>query len=171
MPTKSYTKENLTCHVLVENNSLEYIVKSPVPLFGVVDLLLGLSAAIVSWTSPSLVHTHPRWVAAIALIWIWSKYKTIHHESLLVMRDIGIQVKTVYWGGSVVSKFISRRDIEDVVINEGINFWQIKSYIAILVKDQEKMNLLPSLRPVLLDVYQGTRSVLFPAQQSLFLKK
>ncbi|KAI9008770.1 GPI-GlcNAc transferase complex, PIG-H component-domain-containing protein [Phycomyces nitens] len=117
------------------------------------------------------MHTHVRWIGVMMFIWFWWKYKTIHHESLLVMRDIGIQVKTVYWGGSIVSRFISRRDIEDVVINEGITFWQIKSYIAILVKDQEPMviafqNLLPSLRPVLLDVYQGTRSVLFPAQQS-----
>lgn len=52
---------------------------------------------------------------------------------------MGIQVKTVYWGGSSVSRFINRLTIEDIIINEAISFWQIKSYIAILVKDEEKM--------------------------------
>lgn len=52
---------------------------------------------------------------------------------------MGIQVKTVYWGGSSVSRFINRLTIEDIIINEAISFWQIKSYMAILVKDEDKM--------------------------------
>jgi hypothetical protein len=52
---------------------------------------------------------------------------------------VGIQIKTVYWGGSTVSRFINRMKIDDVIINEGISFWQIKSYMAILVKDEDKM--------------------------------
>lgn len=60
-------------------------------------------------------------------------------ESILAIRDVGIQVQTVYWGGSTVSRFINRLKIEDVIINEGISFWQIKSYMAILVKDEDKM--------------------------------
>lgn len=62
-------------------------------------------------------------------------------ESLLVMRDIGIQVKTTYWSGRTESKFINRLKIENVVINEGITLWQVKPYMAILVKDQEKMTI------------------------------
>lgn len=60
-------------------------------------------------------------------------------ESVLAIRDVGIQVKTVYWGGSSVSRFINRLKIDDIIINEGISFWQIKSYMAILVKDEDKM--------------------------------
>lgn len=60
-------------------------------------------------------------------------------ESILAIRDVGIQVKTTYWGGSSVSRFINRNKIDDVIINEGISFWQIKSYMAILVKDEDKM--------------------------------
>jgi hypothetical protein len=45
----------------------------------------------------------------------------------------------VYWGGSSVSRFINRLKIDDIIINEGISFWQIKSYMAILVKDEDKM--------------------------------
>lgn len=63
----------------------------------------------------------------------------MHIESILAIRDVGIQVKTTYWGGSSVSRFINRNKIDDVIINEGISFWQIKSYMAILVKDEDKM--------------------------------
>lgn len=58
-------------------------------------------------------------------------------ESILAMKDVGIQVRTVYWGGRTVSRFIDRRKIHDIVINEGITMWQIKSYMAIIVKNQE----------------------------------
>ncbi|KAI8976203.1 GPI-GlcNAc transferase complex, PIG-H component-domain-containing protein [Pilobolus umbonatus] len=90
-------------------------------------------------------------------------------KSILAIRDIGIQVKTTYWGGYTVSRFINRLKIEDIIINEGISFWQIKSYMAILVKDEAKMivvfeHLLPRLRPVLLDVYKGTRDIIFNRQ-------
>ncbi|KAI8374615.1 GPI-GlcNAc transferase complex, PIG-H component-domain-containing protein [Radiomyces spectabilis] len=98
--------------------------------------------------------------------------KTVKEESILAMRDIGIQVKTTYWGGSSVSRFVNRLKIEDVVLNEGITMWQIKSYMALLVKDQEKMtvvfeHLLPKLQPILLDVYRGVRQTIFPQQPTL----
>lgn len=38
-----------------------------------------------------------------------------------------------------MSRFINRNKIDDIIINEGISFWQIKSYMAILVKDEDKM--------------------------------
>lgn len=60
-------------------------------------------------------------------------------ESILSMRDVGIQVRTTYYSGRSVSRFIDRRKIEDIIINEGITMWQIKSYMAILVKDQDRM--------------------------------
>lgn len=62
-----------------------------------------------------------------------------HLESILAMKDVGIQVRTVYWGGRTVSRFIDRRKIHDIIINEGITMWQIKSYMAIIVKNQEHM--------------------------------
>lgn len=91
-------------------------------------------------------------------------------------------MKTVYWDQSSATRFIDRPKIEDIVILEGISFWQIKSYIAIITKNEDKMvvvfevrsifylkhnelmpykNLLPKLDPVLLQVYQGSRSIIF----------
>ncbi|KAI8148697.1 GPI-GlcNAc transferase complex, PIG-H component-domain-containing protein [Fennellomyces sp. T-0311] len=113
----------------------------------------------------------------MALIWLWLKTKTVKQESILAVKDIGVQVRTVYWGGRSVSKFIDQHKIDDIIINEGITMWQIKSYMAILVKQQDRMvvvfeHLLPRLRPVLLDVYWGTRAVIFPhsTQDDLLMK-
>ncbi|KAI9312676.1 GPI-GlcNAc transferase complex, PIG-H component-domain-containing protein [Dichotomocladium elegans] len=85
----------------------------------------------------------------------------------MAIKDVGVQVRTVYWGGRSVSRFIDQHKIHDIIINEGITLWQIKSYMAILLSQEDKMvvvfeHLLPRLRPTLLEVYTGIRSVVFP---------
>ncbi|ORX44241.1 hypothetical protein DM01DRAFT_1340430 [Hesseltinella vesiculosa] len=83
------------------------------------------------------------------------------------MQDIGIQVNTRYWTGRSTCKFIHRMKIQDIIINEGITLWQVKPYLAILIKDHDKMNivfenLLPRLNPDLIVTYRGARQLLFP---------
>ncbi|KAG2237435.1 hypothetical protein INT48_009564 [Thamnidium elegans] len=138
----TYTLGLMTCNILPGVKAREYIVRAPNRAIGFIDLLL--------WST--------------ILYLLWCSVFTI--KSILAIRDVGIQVKTVYWGGSSVTRFINRLKIEDIIINEGISFWQIKSYMAILVKDEDKMvvvfeNILPKLNPVLLRVYNGTRAVIF----------
>ncbi|CAO3621037.1 unnamed protein product [Mucor hiemalis] len=103
------------------------------------------------------------------VVWLLVKNKSVKQESILAIRDVGIQIKTSYWGGASVSRFINRNKIQDIIINEAISFWQIKSYMAILVKDEDKMvvafeNTLPKLRPILLRAYQGTHAIIFSQQ-------
>lgn len=62
-------------------------------------------------------------------------------ESLLVMRNMGVQVGTRYYSGRERKVFIERQRIESVIINEGIQTWAIFYYMAILVKGQERMVL------------------------------
>lgn len=62
------------------------------------------------------------------------------------MRDVGIQVRTTYWGGRGELLFIDKHKIDDIVINEGITMWQIKSYLAILIKNQDKMVVVFKVR-------------------------
>ena len=62
-------------------------------------------------------------------------------ESLLVMRNLGVQVGTRYYSGRERKVFIERQRIESVIINEGIQTWAIFYYMAILVKGQERMVL------------------------------
>ncbi|KAG0028650.1 hypothetical protein BGZ81_004548 [Podila clonocystis] len=89
----------------------------------------------------------------------------VTEETILVIRDVGIQVKTVYLGGRSVSRFIDRSKIQDIIINEAITMMHIRVYMAIIVEGQDKMvvvfqNLLPRLN-VLLQAYHGARSIIF----------
>ncbi|KAI7905588.1 GPI-GlcNAc transferase complex, PIG-H component-domain-containing protein [Cokeromyces recurvatus] len=155
---QTYTIGLLTCYI--SPGAREYVIKTPSKLFNAFDLLTWI---IISFLINSFLYKH---AVMVFLIWLFLKKKTVRKESILAIRDVGIQVKTTYWGGSSVSRFINRQKVEDVIINEGISFWQIKSYMAILVKGENKMivvfeNLLPRLDPVLIHVYQGVRTILF----------
>lgn len=41
-------------------------------------------------------------------------------ESLLVVKSVGIQIRTVYYSGSIQEKFISCGTLCDVVISESV---------------------------------------------------
>ncbi|CDS04036.1 hypothetical protein LRAMOSA06991 [Lichtheimia ramosa] len=154
----------LTCRVLPGAHAREYTCHAHVPWMSHLDVVYAAIACLL------YVGVMPRpflyWPGAIC-IWLWLKSRIVIQESILAMKDVGIQVRTVYWGGRTVSRFIDRRKIHDIVINEGITMWQIKSYMAIIVKNQEHMivvfeHLLPRLRPTLLEAYAGTRAIIFP---------
>ncbi|KAL1933440.1 hypothetical protein VTP01DRAFT_7530 [Rhizomucor pusillus] len=168
----SYAVGNLTCHILPGGHAREYIYHANVSLLNWTDLVYvslvsGLFRLVLLPYFDSTEYLLYVYCILIVLIWIWIKHHVVKYESILAVRDIGVQVQTVYLLGRRESLFIDRHKIDDIIINEGITMWQIKSYLAILVKEQDRMivvfqNLLPRLRPVLLEVYNGTRSILFP---------
>ncbi|KAI9276797.1 GPI-GlcNAc transferase complex, PIG-H component-domain-containing protein [Phascolomyces articulosus] len=180
----SYTIANLTCHVL-PGQAREYTCHANTSTITTLDMLYTVFSVILYWVLPipkiswidsvytiDIPENDYYYGLCVLLIWLWLKSHTVKEESILAIREIGIQVRTVYWGGRSVSKFIDQHKIDDIIINEGITMWQIKSYMAILVKNQDRMvvvfeHLLPRLRPVLLDVYWGTRAVIFPHQTQL----
>ncbi|KAI9256257.1 GPI-GlcNAc transferase complex, PIG-H component-domain-containing protein [Sporodiniella umbellata] len=161
---KKNTEENyghrLNSSILPGGQAREYTVQSTKRVFNAIDLLGLIAMLHLLWTTQYM----------LALIgatgWFLLKRRQVRRESILVIRDVGIQVKTVYWDQSSATRFIDRPKIDDIVILEGISFWQIKSYIAIIVKNEDTMvivfeNLLPKLEPTLLQVYQGSRSIIF----------
>lgn len=60
-------------------------------------------------------------------------------ETILVIRDVGVQVKTVYLGGRSSSRFIDRSKISDIIINEAITMMHIRVYMAIIVEGEDRM--------------------------------
>ncbi|ORZ26647.1 GPI-GlcNAc transferase complex, PIG-H component-domain-containing protein [Lobosporangium transversale] len=89
----------------------------------------------------------------------------VTEETILVIRDVGVQVKTVYLGGRSSSRFIDRSKITDIIINEAITMMHIRVYMAIIVEGEDRMvvvfqHLLPRLN-VLLQAYHGARSIIF----------
>ncbi|CAG8434336.1 1357_t:CDS:2 [Diversispora eburnea] len=74
---------------------------------------------------------------------------------------IGLMVSNCLEAGiSIDDKLRNKDKISNIVINEGITILQVKFYMAILVEEADRMHLLPKLN-VLLQVYQGTRSIIF----------
>jgi hypothetical protein len=82
-----------------------------------------------------------------------------HIESLVVMRDVGVQVNTQFMDGRQVTRFINQRQIKDILINEALVRWfQCRFYLTIVLRDSDRTvvvfeNLLPRLH-VLLDCYR-----------------
>ncbi|KAI8060430.1 GPI-GlcNAc transferase complex, PIG-H component-domain-containing protein [Gongronella butleri] len=165
---RTHHSEYFSSHILPGGHTHEYVTVTRSSLLSPLDLapaiLIGLMAVTKGWDS--------YWMWLACFLWVWSKLRRVKRESLLVMQNIGIQVKTAYWSGQSTTKFIHGSKIQDIIINEGITLWQVKPYLAILVKDEPKMtivfaNLLPPLNPDLLVTYRGTRALLFPSANKI----
>jgi len=121
--------------------------------------------AILSYALRSVSWTH--WViGGVLALWLWIKFTTVKEESILAIRNVGVQVKTTYLSGRSVSHFIERSRICDIIIHEAITMWQVKFYMAIIVARQDRMivvfeHLLPQLNPTVITVYRGARSMIF----------
>ncbi|CAO3687328.1 unnamed protein product [Rhizopus microsporus] len=160
---------SITYTVLKSEQTREYTVYASYRPFNIFDLICLITTAYLIWI---VYYKHAGFVF---LGWFLMKRRQVRRESIMAIRDLGVQIKTVYWDGSAVTRFIDILKIEDIIIHEGISFWQIKSYIAIIIKDEDKMvivyeNLLPKLDPILLETYRGVRSIIFPFEKDLFAK-
>uniref|UniRef100_A0A6B2LLF0 Phosphatidylinositol N-acetylglucosaminyltransferase subunit H conserved domain-containing protein n=1 Tax=Arcella intermedia TaxID=1963864 RepID=A0A6B2LLF0_9EUKA len=93
------------------------------------------------------------------------KGRMVKEESLLVIRDLGVQINTKYYSGGGTSEFIDRKKIKSIIINEGITMGDIIFYMAIIVRKKEKMVIVfKTLRPridTLLDIFKGSRAIMF----------
>ena len=100
----------------------------------------------------------------IALFRLSSRYSRIKEESLLVMRDIGVQFKTTAASGRETSKFIDKQSIKCVVINEGVHNQQYIYYMAFAIKNHHKLamafqHIYPRLAD-LLPIFHASNSLL-----------
>jgi hypothetical protein len=53
------------------------------------------------------------------------------------MKDVGLQLETRYAGGATSSRFIESSTILNVIINEGLTLWQVRYYLAVLVRQPD----------------------------------
>ena len=89
---------------------------------------------------------------------------TIVSESVMAIRDVGLQLTVTYSNGQEKHAFIPSRDIKDVVINEAPAGFVIKTYLVIVGKKEK--NFLPFEHTDLpiktsAQVLFGLRAVLF----------
>ncbi|CAM9887504.1 unnamed protein product, partial [Hapterophycus canaliculatus] len=88
----------------------------------------------------------------------------VREESLLVVRELGVQVTTKYVDGREKSTFLDKAKIKAILINEGITMHRVVFYLAFVVAGRDKMvvafeNLKPRLH-ILIKIYRGTRAAI-----------
>ena len=128
-------------------------------------LLFFLGAAVAP---QRLALAHLRTLGAVSALvaaveWYVARGR-VTEESLVVMRGLGVELRTRYRSGSERHRFLQHAEIADVIINEGITFQRVIFYMAFVVHDADRLvlafeHLRPKL-PVLQQIYSGAREVL-----------
>ena len=67
-------------------------------------------------------------------------------ESLLAVRDLGLQIRTRYLLGAQRTRFIDRAHIADVILNEGIIFQAVVYYMAVIPEGQDRLMVVFDVR-------------------------
>ncbi|XP_068433549.1 phosphatidylinositol N-acetylglucosaminyltransferase subunit H isoform X2 [Clinocottus analis] len=73
---------------------------------------------------------------------------SIDHESLIVIRSLGIQLSSSYASGRETTTFIEMSKIKDIVINEAIYMQQIIYHLCVLLKDPSDPDAVSSVVPL-----------------------
>lgn len=72
----------------------------------------------------------------------------VYSESLLILPSLGLQVKTLYYLGTVNTNFIHISHIQDIVINEAVTMHSILHYLVVLLCDTDTKNDMKGLYPL-----------------------
>ncbi|KAJ2611987.1 hypothetical protein EV177_003224 [Coemansia sp. RSA 1804] len=128
-----------------------------------------LAIALVSWAAhiffggPALLALGP-----MALYLAWSGTR-VCQESLVVIRNVGIQTETITLAGTRSVRSFELPQIEDLFVHEALLFFEYRYYMAILPRNRSRkldvVIMFPQLLPkldMLLHVYHGARQLLFP---------
>ncbi|KAJ2731927.1 hypothetical protein IW152_004217 [Coemansia sp. BCRC 34962] len=153
--------------VLCEQKSpdvCEYVVRRDSAGLRASDML---AIGLVSWAA----HIFFRGPALLALlpmaVYLVRSSLQVYQESLVVIRNVGIQTETVTLAGFRKVRSFELFQIDDLVIHEALQLFEYRYYMAILPRDPKIHsinimfpNLLPKLE-ALLPIYHGSRRLLF----------
>ncbi|TFK76558.1 hypothetical protein BDN72DRAFT_923582 [Pluteus cervinus] len=129
---------------------------------------------------PKLIGLTPKFAYGIvATLLIWQKITQVMHESVVVIPQHGLQLEThcgfppfVFFSSK---RFVARKFLQDVIINEGLRRWDVRYYLAAIRQtgpesyelDVAYENILPHY-PVLRCIYNSIQDTLIePAYREL----
>jgi hypothetical protein len=72
--------------------------------------------------------------AFLALLWSIQLTRSVKEESLLLCMDLGIQLTRRSFLGKEQSVFVEHHRVEDVILNEGITFASVQTYLAFIIR-------------------------------------
>jgi len=121
------------------------------------------AATVASWL-PFAVDFGVRLLTLLLLAALYPQ--PVVQESLVAMRGLGVQLKSVRRNGAASCQFLDANSLKSVVINEGIQMCDVRYYMALVVVGRKSLVLLfdnsrPRL-PLLSKAYRQISPVLFP---------
>lgn len=138
---------------------------SPFPLLLIAIILLTVGLYLFEELMP-LPTLLPALISVvlyvIRILWITN---TVYEERMIVMRDVGIQMVTRYWGGKETFSFVETNKIQAMVINEGFHQMSVIAYLAFILEDGNEMalgfkHLFPPMHS-LVQIYRASRALMF----------
>ncbi|KAJ2253785.1 hypothetical protein GGI13_002512 [Coemansia sp. RSA 455] len=142
----------------------EYVVRRDSAGLRASDML---AIALVSWAA-HIFFRGPLLLALLPMaVYLIRSSLQVYQESLVVIRNVGIQTETVTLAGFRNVRSFELSQIDDLVIHEALQLFEYRYYMAILPRDPKMHsinvmfpNLLPKLE-ALLPIYHGSRRLLF----------
>lgn len=97
-------------------------------------------------------------------VWIFRINSEVIEERILAVRDLGLSISTHFASGKVTRRFIDANSIQSIIMNEGFKNCGVYFYLACIVADCNKLQLLfPEARPrlpVVARIYKELSSIL-----------
>ncbi|KAJ2452436.1 hypothetical protein EV183_002951 [Coemansia sp. RSA 2336] len=125
-----------------------------------------LAIGLVSWAAHIFFRGHIVLALLPMILFLVRSSLQVYQESLLVVRNVGIQMETVTLAGFRTVQSYDVAQIKDVIIHEALHLLEYRYYMAILPLDPQSNivimfpHLLPKLNQ-LLPVFHGSRKLLF----------
>ena len=101
-------------------------------------LIIGLLIYSVIYTCPVYIHILS---SCIVLFIIFSQNWIVSEESVLILRDFGIQLRMKYANGSESTEFLDRDKIASFFIHEAIVGSKVKYQLAFMLHGENKLAL------------------------------
>lgn len=93
---------------------------------------------IATWMSSTVLIV---FVAISALLAVRSTLAEVVEESVLIVRDFGIQLQLRHRSGTERNKFLDKDKIEGVIVHECIRGSSVHYQLAFLMKDETRLSL------------------------------
>jgi GPI-GlcNAc transferase complex, PIG-H component len=102
----------------------------------------------------------------VAFLWSLFRPRTVIQESVVALRGLGLQIKTLRSDGNEKCNFYDSYSLKSLLIHEGIQFCAVRYYAAVVVAGKKSLVLLfdhsrPRL-PLLGKIYRALYPCLFP---------
>ena len=145
---KKMTSHDLTVSFSTDNLSDPTIkgfsVSCSQPFLSQLDYLIGVCVLILGmyvFTFARLIDVELFYLTLVVAGWVLMKVNRVKNESVLVIKELGVQLQKKFYSGAEKHVFIDAHRIESVFINEGFHRCSVIFYLAFKEKEGSKLIL------------------------------